>query len=101
MSNMQISWKHDVEISQALRRYLLPGKLDPAHGSGGSRRLRGVLHDPLPHTLFLPRIRQLRLGVMAYDVVYLALAERLEAPLLTRDAALVRFSGHRAKIELI
>jgi predicted nucleic acid-binding protein len=54
-----------------------------------------------PHTLFLPRIRQLRLGVLAYDVVYLALAERLEAPLLTRDAALVRFSGHRAKIELI
>jgi len=38
-------------------------------------------------TLFLPRIWQLRLSVTAYDAAYLALAERIEAPLLTRDAA--------------
>ena len=52
-------------------------------------------------TLFLPRIWQLRLSVTAYDAAYLALAERIEAPLLTREAALARFSGHHARIELI
>ena len=36
----------------------------------------------------------------AYDAAYVALAEALDAPLLTRDRRLAAASGHRAQIEL-
>ncbi|MDE2059479.1 MAG: hypothetical protein KGL31_06875 [candidate division NC10 bacterium] len=47
------------------------------------------------------RIWDLRHNVTAYDAVYLALAEALAAPSLTRDAALVSAAGHTARIELL
>jgi predicted nucleic acid-binding protein len=37
----------------------------------------------------------------AYDAVYVALAEALDAPLLTRDQRLSNAPGHRARIELV
>jgi predicted nucleic acid-binding protein len=37
----------------------------------------------------------------AYDAAYVALAEALDAPLITRDGALARASGHRARVEII
>lgn len=54
-----------------------------------------------PHDIFLPRIWALRRNLTAYDAAYLALAEALDAPLITRDAALARAPGHRARIEVI
>jgi predicted nucleic acid-binding protein len=43
------------------------------------------------------RIWQLRANLTAY----VALAEGLGAPLITRDAALARAPGHRARIEVL
>ena len=91
----------DVEVAQALRRYSLGDKLDPARAQTALEDFAAFRMIRYPHTFFLSRIWQLRLNVTAYDAVYLALAERLKAPLLTRDAALTRSSGHRAQIELI
>jgi predicted nucleic acid-binding protein len=54
-----------------------------------------------PHDLFLPRIWQLRANLTAYDAAYVALAEALDAPLLTRDHRMVRAPGHHARIELV
>jgi predicted nucleic acid-binding protein len=53
-----------------------------------------------PHDLFLFRIWELRYNVTAYDAVYIALAESLFAPLLTRDAWLASAPEHHARIEL-
>jgi predicted nucleic acid-binding protein len=47
------------------------------------------------------RVDQLRHNVTAYDAAYLALAEALAAPLVTRDAKLASASGHKARIELV
>jgi len=54
-----------------------------------------------PHDVLLPRIWELRHNVTAYDAAYLALAEGLDAPLLTGDGRLVDAPGHTARVELI
>ena len=91
----------DVEVAQVLRRYAATGQIDPA-------RCRDALNDfsdfPLhryPHDLLLPRVWELRHNLTAYDAVYVALAEALDAPLLTRDRRLATASGHRARIDLV
>ena len=47
------------------------------------------------------RIWSLRNALTAYDAAYVALAEALDAPLLTRDRRLAASSGHRAKVEFV
>lgn len=44
------------------------------------------------------RAFSLRENLTAYDAAYVALAEALECPLVTRDARLARSSGHSARI---
>lgn len=44
------------------------------------------------------RAYSLRNNVSAYDASYVALAEALECPLLTRDARLARSGGHSVQI---
>ena len=91
----------DVEVAQALRRVALAGRLDPARG----RTALGIVDDlPLrryPHVELLPRVWELRNSVTAYDAVYVALAEALDAPLVTRDRRLANAVGHVARVELV
>ncbi len=47
-----------------------------------------------------PRAFQLRTNVSAYDAAYIALAEALDCPLITRDERLARTTGHAARVEL-
>jgi predicted nucleic acid-binding protein len=54
-----------------------------------------------PHDVFLFRIWALRRNLTAYDAAYIALAEALDAPLVTRDDVLARAPGHYARIELV
>jgi predicted nucleic acid-binding protein len=44
------------------------------------------------------RVWKLRDALTAYDGVYVALAEALDAPLLTCDGKLSRAHGHNARI---
>lgn len=46
------------------------------------------------------RAFDLRHNLSAYDAAYLALAESLECPLLTRDKRLARSSGHAVQIDV-
>lgn len=57
-----------------------------------------ITHD---HDLLLDRVWELRDNLTAYDAVYVALAEALDAPLLTCDARMASAPGHRARIELL
>lgn len=91
----------DVEVVQVLRRYTRAGELDAARGLQALEDLADFPLTRYPHDLFLLRIWELRHNVSAYDAAYIALAEALGAPLLTRDAALASAPGNRAQIELI
>ena len=54
-----------------------------------------------PHDFLLPRVWELRSNLTVYDAVYVALAEALGAPLLTRDRRLAAAPGHHAQVELV
>lgn len=91
----------DIEVAQVLRRYARTGQLEPG-------RCRDALDDmcnfPLhryPHDVLLPRVWELRHNLTAYDAVYVALAEALDAPLLTRDHRPATAAGHRARVDLV
>ncbi len=90
----------DVEVAQVVRRYAANGEID---GERGRLALTDLADFPLqryPHDFLLPRIWELRNNLTAYDSAYVALAEVLDAPLLTRDRRLASAAGHRAQIEL-
>lgn len=50
------------------------------------------------HRVLLPRIWELRHNLTAYDGAYVALAEILDAPLITCDRAFASLKGHRARV---
>ncbi len=91
----------DVEIAQVLRRYALAGALGAERGVEALEDLADFPIARYPHQPFLFRAWELRNNVTAYDAAYIALAEALDATLVTRDAKLASAAGHRARIELV
>ncbi|MGH8285789.1 MAG: type II toxin-antitoxin system VapC family toxin [Steroidobacteraceae bacterium] len=91
----------DIEITQALRRLVQLKDITPARAEQALDDLAGFILVRYAHRGLLPRIWQLRESLTAYDGAYVALAEALEAPLLTCDAKLGRSHGHAARIELV
>jgi predicted nucleic acid-binding protein len=90
----------DLEIAQVLRRYVRSAIIS---ADRGAEALSDFLDLPLtryPHFVLRPRVWQMRHNLTAYDSAYLALAEALDAPLITRDRALAR-TACRARVELI
>ena len=85
----------------AAHDYSLAGEVDAERGRQVLEDLMDIPLTRYPHEVFLPRIWELRHNVTAYDAAYLALAEALNAPVLTQDAALATAGGHRARIEVV
>ena len=83
----------DLEVAQVLRRHVQRGGLDPSRAEGALQDFHDLRIERYPHHLFLGRIWALRENVTAYDAAYLALAEALEAPLLTTDRRLADVPG--------
>ncbi len=90
----------EIEVASVLRRYALNGSLSPVRARLALGRLATLSISLYPHTALLPRLWELRDNVSAYDAAYIALAETLEAPLVTRDAKLARAPGIRAEVEV-
>jgi predicted nucleic acid-binding protein len=91
----------DVEVAHVIRRYAANGEIDGERGSAALDDLAVFPMRRYPHDVLLPRVWELRNNLTAYDAVYVALAEALGAPLLTRDRRLAGAAGHRAAVELV
>ena len=91
----------DLEIAQVLRRFARADRISSARGAEALQDLADMSLNRHHHTLLLTRTWQLRENLTAYDAVYVALAELLEALLLTCDGRMARATNHRARIELI
>ena len=90
----------DLEVLQVLRRYSGKDMTDERCGFA-IMDFEDLPITRYPHDLFVWRIWELRKSLTAYDSAYIALAEALEAPLITCDARLAASHGHSAKIILI
>ncbi len=91
----------DAEVGHALRGAVRAGQIPArkarlALGDLLEMRLQRISHVPLAD-----RAWQLRENLSFYDGLYVALAEALEAPLLTLDARLAKAPGIRAEVELV
>ena len=91
----------DLEVTHTLRRLVRSGTLDTARAEEAFVDLLALRVRRHAHTVHLPRVWALRDVMTAYDAAYVALAEVLNAPLLTRDARLARAHGHQARVEVI
>ncbi|MDE0703886.1 MAG: type II toxin-antitoxin system VapC family toxin [Rhodospirillaceae bacterium] len=91
----------DVETAHVLRRYARLGVIDNMQGRKAIDDLADLPIQRYPHEVLLPRVWELQHNLTAYDAVYVALAEVLDAPLVTRDRRLARAAGHGAEIELV
>jgi predicted nucleic acid-binding protein len=91
----------DVEVAQVLRRYAGNGAIDDERGRTALADLADFPLRRYPHDFLLPRVWDLRKNLTAYDAIYIALAEALDAPLLTCDRRLATAPGHQARVELL
>lgn len=91
----------DVEVLSVIRRFRRLGRLDATAAAQAVADLRAWPGHRFGHRLLLDRAWQLRDSVRAWDAMYVALAEILEAPLLTFDARLASATGPTCPIEVI
>jgi len=91
----------DLEVVSVWRRHVA-AKLMPARRAASA--LADLVDLPLrrsSHQPFLKRIWELRHVVTPYDAAYIALAEALDAALITADARLSRASGFTCEVEVL
>ncbi|HXW04391.1 MAG TPA: type II toxin-antitoxin system VapC family toxin [Vicinamibacterales bacterium] len=91
----------DVEITQGLRRLVRAGEVSPDRAAEAIADLADLDLHRHAHLDLLMRAWKLREDITAYDGMYVALAEALDALIVTCDKPLSKASGHRARIELI
>ncbi len=90
----------DIEIMHSLRRLVRIGKVQEQRALEALADFADLELTRYPHGPLLQRVWELRHNLSAYDAVYVALAEALDAPLLTRDVLLASAPAHDAKVEL-
>ena len=90
----------DTEVLHALRRMLLRGQISPDRAHDARTDFADLTLVRYPHEPLNDRVWELRESLAAYDATFIALAEALDAPLVTCDARLAAAPAHDARIEL-
>ncbi|MCW3066672.1 MAG: PilT protein domain protein [Solirubrobacterales bacterium] len=91
----------DAEVGHVLRRAVLTGELTAALAEDALADLAALPIQRVGHLGLLDRAWALRGSLSFYDGLYVALAERVDLPLLTLDARLAAAPGIRAQIDVI
>ena len=89
-----------VEVGQVLRRLTKAGEMTANRAAQALDDLLDLDIELYDHAVLMRRAWALRGNLTMYDATYIALAEVLEAPLLTTDGRLERSPGNRAVVEL-
>ena len=90
----------DVEVLHVIRRFNQANQLTAARAEQALDDLGALAITRYGHELLRPAMWRLRNNLTAYDAAYVALAELLDAPIVTCDARLARSRGHAATFRL-
>ena len=90
----------DVEFAQVLRRLVREGSLTARRAEEAIEDMAALRITRYAPVLLLQGIWRLRQNLSAYDAAYVALAEKLRAPLITRDKRIAGAPGHTAIVEV-
>jgi predicted nucleic acid-binding protein len=88
----------DAEVFGVIRTHHARGWLDTTAADQAVEDLRDWPGERMSHRPLLGRAWELRSSVRGYDALYVALAEAMDATLLTTDARLARAPGPRCPI---
>lgn len=91
----------DLEVVSVWRGLARGGHLDARRVGQALDDLQDLPMQRVEHTPFVARCWELRDNLTVYDAAYVALAEALQAPLLTGDRRLARATGPRCAIEVV
>jgi predicted nucleic acid-binding protein len=91
----------DIEIAHVIRRYAVIGDIDAERGRAVLADLADLPLRRYPHDFLLQRVWELRNNFTAHDAVYVALAEMLDVPLLTRDQRLASAARAHIRVEVL
>jgi len=91
----------DLEVASVLRRQNRAGLLDDRRAQLALTDLAALPMHRASHVALLPRCWGLRDNLTTYDAPYVALAEVLDAVLLTGDRRLAQAAGPTCTIELL
>ena len=102
-SNVSLHAPHviDLEVAETLRRYVADRTIPEERGRLALQHLAMLDLNRYPHDTLLRRIWGLRDNLTAYDAAYVALAEALEASLVTADRRLAKAPKLMTTIELL
>jgi predicted nucleic acid-binding protein len=87
-SELHVPAHFHIEVLSALRRYSLRGRLNDLETTDALSALTDLRALTYPIRELMRPIWGLRFNLTAYDAAYLALARRLDAGVITLDAAL-------------
>jgi predicted nucleic acid-binding protein len=91
----------DVEVFGIIRREYLRRRIDGTAAAQAVEDLEAWPGERLGHRRLLARAWELRGTVRGWDAMYVALAEALDAVLLTADRRLAAANGPMCRIEVI
>jgi predicted nucleic acid-binding protein len=90
-----------VEVLQVVRRYVASGAVEVNDAEAALENFAALDIARYAHEPLAPRVWELRENLTAYDAVYVALAEVLDAPLLTFDQRIADAPRHRAVVNVL
>ena len=91
----------DLEVVQALRRYVREGEIDSGAADMALDDFRALDLQRHAHEPLLDCVWELRKNLTAYDAVYVALAEVLDGLLITCDRRLSQAPGMSRRVALV
>lgn len=86
------------EVSNVLRRHERAGLLDATATRLAHQDLLDLPVQYWPYDALAERVRELHTNLTAYDAAYVAVAETLDAPLVTLDSGISRAPGIRCAL---
>lgn len=91
----------DLEVTSVLRRQLVAGQLDERRARQAVTDLLDLPLRRVAHHQLVERCWELRSDLTVYDASYVALAEALDAVLVTADARIARAPGPTCRIDVL